>query len=282
MNVVKLYWQIQVVKSPGVYQIGYYPCDIKKTNIRRYFGKKTIYYIAIFVVMILINNIVYGDCYRSEMGKTNFPDSIQPELIYSVTGISPQVCGIAVKKWPYKDGLFVVYSESNSGYHIHVLKQIGKTFEVVSHYSSEFGEYDYKFSNFDFAPYKIKGNHTAIGIRFIVKGPTMGGGWECEKLVLYEFSNKEIRPVLSTIVSYLAEGNNVAYDFNTAFYCEEKGIIIIGKPDNSNYNQIIEKVGKKKYFFKYIAGEDSSGGYVCDSIPTCLGDSVSNCFCPSE
>jgi hypothetical protein len=150
-------------------------------------------------------------------------------------------------------------------------------YNVLSQYQSAFGENSYRFRSFDFAPYKLTKDQTAIGIRFFARGPAMGGGWECQKLVLYENINSQINPIMSTNMYYLAEGSNTAYDANTAFYCEEKGVIIIGQPDNSGYNRIIEKVGSKKYVFKY-----NSGMYTTDNLPECISKSVSNCFCPED
>jgi hypothetical protein len=222
---------------------------------------------------------LYGRCSDSEMGKTtdNFPGGVSPESILSTIGISPQICGVSMKKWPYQDSIFIVYAEDTMDFNIYILKQTGEKYKVVAQYQETFGEFDYRFRSFDFAPYKINKDQTAFGIRYFTKGPTMGGSWECEKLVLYERTDNEINLILSTVVYYLAEGNNVAYDTDSSFYWEEKGVIIIGQPDKSGYNRIIEKVGKKKYVFKY-----DSGHYTSDNMPGCLSDSVGNCFCPEE
>lgn len=242
-------------------------------------GKNLLLYLVLSIILSSNTYLLFAECYPSQMGRTarNFPDNVSPESILKKVGISPDICSAAMKKWPYQDSIFIVYAEDNLEYHIFILKHTGETYNVLSHYQSTFGENSYRFRSFDFAPYTLNKNQTAFGIRFFTRGPAMGGGWECEKLVLYENVNNQINPIMSTLVYYLAEGNNTAYDANSSFYCEEKGVIIIGQPDKSGYNRIIEKVGNKKYVFKY-----NSGMYTTDKFPECLSNSVSNCFCPEE
>lgn len=217
------------------------------------------------------------NCFPSTMGnsKENIPESVSIDSVYKLTGTGPRTCGLAMKKWSSKDSLFIVYSEDTSNYTVHVVKQKGKSLRILASYKAGLGQY--RFSEFDFAPYKVKKNLTAIIIRFFTQGPTKGGGWECRKLELFEFSGDEIRPILSTLMNYTADGNNIAYDTETYFAYEESAVIGIGKPDESGYNTLVKKVDKKRYIYKY-----DDGMYTVEDEPDCLGDSVENCFCPGE
>lgn len=178
-----------------------------------------------------------------------------------------------MKKWPYGDNLFIIYSEDTVEFKIHILQKVNNRFKVISEYTDELGEY--RFKEFDFAPYAIKKNNTAIGIRFFARGPTIGGSWECIRLKLFEFANYNVRLVLSTLVAYEAEGNNVAYDIDTYFSRDETAIIIIGKPNASGYNRIIKKVEKDRLIYSYT---DST--YTEDNVSGYTGNLIENCFCP--
>jgi hypothetical protein len=178
-----------------------------------------------------------------------------------------------MKKWPYGDNLFIVYSEDTLAFKVQVLQKANNQFKVISAYSGELGEY--RFKEFDFAPYTIKKKRTAIGIRFVAQGPTMGGSWYCTRLKLFEFADNNLALVLSTLVAYTAEGNNVAYDMDTYYSTDESAVIIIGKPDASGYNKIIKKVEKKNLVYSNV-----NGTYTEDNVSGYKGNLQEKCFCP--
>jgi hypothetical protein len=214
-----------------------------------------------------------ADCYPSEMGnsKENFPASISLEAVYKATGLGPSTCGMAMKKWPYRADTYVVYAEDAENYSLYVLQAKGLAFEVVARFSAALGQYQFK--GFDFAPYKIRKEQTAIGILVGAGGPTKGGRFECRRTRLYEIANGGLRLILSAAISYEAEGNVVNYDPDTHFEDSRSALIIVSKPDKSGYNKIVIKVGRTKHVLGF-----SEGAYVTSEDPDCLGSEY--CFCP--
>lgn len=217
------------------------------------------------------------DCFPSEMGASqkNFPDSVSADSIYAITGISPGVCGIAMKKWPHGDNLFVVYSEKEPDFEIHVLQKTNTAFTVIGRLKAELGEY--RFKAFDFAAYRIRKNRTAIGIRFFARGPFMGGGWECTRLKLFDFDEGKIRQVLSTLVAYAADGNSVAYDDRSHFSNDESAVILMGKPGAGGYAAIIKKIEKDKIVYTF---SETDSAYAAGRETGYKGNLRDGCFCP--
>jgi hypothetical protein len=194
------------------------------------------------------------DCYPSKMGKdkTNFPDSVSIESVCKATGIKSDICGVSVKKWPYKKATFIVYAEDTANYYVYIISAKANRFSVDAKYEKKHAG-DYRFSSFDFAPYKITKNSTALGFRFTANGPYAGGGYTCEKLLLLENNNNKLREILFTTMAYEALIAGEWNDDGSRDHSEvnQSGIIMIGNPDGSGYNKLIKKVDDKKEIYSW-------------------------------
>ncbi len=225
--------------------------------------------ISIFLMSVFSHS--FSSCYSSYFDSIPeyLCDSIPSTEILLCTGLDEKICGLDMKKWPYLDSVYIVYAEDSANYQIFLIKESAPSKYNVLTSSIFRHEKEYRFSHFDFAPYRLKENNTAIGIRFKVTGPTMGGAWSCEMLKLFEIHNKQLKMQFSTITHFIREGNSVAYDYNTAFYEEYIAIVIIGKSGIDGYNQIITKVdgGKAMYNWdgnRYLNTSDSDNGIIED------------------
>jgi hypothetical protein len=208
---------------------------------------------------------------RGTLTKT-FPAGVSPEAILKIAGLGPEVCGAVMREWPRAPGTFILYSESPAGFAVHVLERRDQTFAVVGSTREDLGEVS--FEDFDFAPYTIRKDQVAFGIRFEAHGPTKGGSWKCGSLSLFALMKGKLQPLLSTRMSYSAEGNDVAYDIDTGFSDEASATILVGRPDKSGYNTLIKKVGRRKYVYSF-----SAFGYSGPDEPACL-EKFDHCFCP--
>ncbi len=224
-------------------------------------------------------------CLSSGMGNSssNFPDSINKNEVLKVASIDSNSCGIAMKKWPYQKNTYVLYSEARTGDNEYVmdriiclLEKVNKSFVVRARYESS--DHLFAFESFDFAPYSIKKNRVAIGIRFGKQGATHGGSFRCSKLALFAPDQGELPQVFESLSDYTADGNGVAYDSETGFEYDFHAIFKIAKPDRSGYHRI-ERVAQNSKLV-YVWGEN---GYQSnrdrENELDCIGDSVEYCFC---
>ncbi len=221
------------------------------------------------------------DCFPSDMGRTP-SDPAEASLwrkAIEVAGIAPGACGIALRPWPHERDAYVLYAESPVEYNVvdhqlFLLRKKADSFEVVARHRTAGNPY--VFQSFDFAAYTLRKGETAIGVRLRQRGPTIGGGWECIRLVLFARAKDELIPVFSATADESAEGNEVAYDIDTHFETSASATFIIGKPDRSGYNRIVRKSGKHKEVFSWdTTGYVAAGG----QEPGCLAD---RCYCQDE
>jgi hypothetical protein len=155
-----------------------------------------------------------------------------------------------------------------------LLRKKADSFEVVARHRTSGNPYF--FESFDFARYQIRKGRVAIGVRVRETGPTIGGGYDCTRLVLFERVQAELRPVLSAMADQSAEGNEVAYDSDTRFEGSASAMFIMGKPDSSGYRRIVRKVGKHKRVFSWDGSQYGPEG---DGDANCIAD---RCFCQGD
>jgi hypothetical protein len=193
-----------------------------------------------------------------------------------VAGVDPKFCGVALRAWPHESDTYVLYAENPVKYNVvdHQLVLLRKktdSFEVVARHSTAGNPY--VFESFDFARYEIRKGEIAIGVRLHDSGPTIGGSYECTRLVLFEKVQAELKPVLSAMADQSAEGNEVAYEADTGYATSAKATFVMGKSDRSGYKRIVRKHGKAKMVFAWDGTRYAPQG---DGDANCLTD---RCFC---
>jgi hypothetical protein len=221
------------------------------------------------------------DCFPSEMGRTPSDPADAPlwRKAMEVAGIPTSTCGVALREWPHERDTYVLYAENPVEYNVMdhrllLLRKKGDSFEVLARHHT--AENPYFFQSFDFAPYSIRKGEVAIGVRLQVRGPTIGGGYQCSRLVLFARVEGELNPIFSAIAKQSAEGNEVAYEEETRYERSSAATFVMGKPDRSGYKRIVRKSGKAKTLFSwhgssYTTQDDGDAG--------CLGDW---CYCQDE
>jgi hypothetical protein len=194
-------------------------------------------------------------------------------------GIDSKACGVALRPWPHERDAYVLYVENPIEYqvmdhHLVLLRRKADSFEVVARHRTD--KDPYFFKSFDFARYAIRKGKIAIGVRMQERGPTIGGGYQCTRLLLFEREQTELKPVFSATADQSAEGNEVAYNFDTHFETSATATFMIDKPDRSGYKRIVRKSGKTKMGFSWDGTRYVPEG---DGDANCLAD---RCFCQDE
>lgn len=85
--------------------------------------------------------------------------------------------------------------------------------------------------NFDFAPYMVKSNVRAFGLRIIYSGSSRVNPYEEEKITLFVIEKDKIIPVLKDFTSYLSTGD---WDTNCAGEFNSKSAVFVIEPTLSN------------------------------------------------
>jgi hypothetical protein len=191
--------------------------------------------------LVLASTVIHSKeprCDSSEMGKGqgNFPKGISIDSIRRVTGIPANVCGMAMRAWPQEKGTFIVYTEDSATYSVFVLSRSKNAFKVEARLTGDFVG-GYRFRKFDFAPYRVRKQSTAIGIRFARTVFEGGGVTDCEMLSLLERHGGELDEILFTptrLEMYDNAGRGHLLEGRRA-------VIDIGDPDKSGYNRLIIK-----------------------------------------
>lgn len=221
------------------------------------------------------------DCFPSEMGRTpaNAADAPLWRKAMEVAGIPASTCGVTLREWPHERDTYVLYAENPVEYNVMdhrllLLRKKGDSFEILARHHA--ADNPYFFQAFDFAPYAIRKGELAIGVRLQVRGPTIGGGYQCTKLVLFARVEGELNPIFSAAADQSAEGNEVAYQDETRYERSSAATFIMGKPDRSGYKRIVRKSGKDKTVFSWGGSSYTPEG---DGDPGCLGDW---CYCQDE
>lgn len=209
----------------------------------------------------------------SEVGMSaqNFPPGVSSAAILKLAGLGPGVCGAMMREWPRSPGTFILYTQSADHFALHLLQKRDQTFAVIGSLRQEVD--DLVFRGFDFAPFKLRKDQVAFGVRLEARGATKGGFWQCGSLRLYTLIKGKLEHVLSTLMSYSAEGNDVAYDIDSGYSEEASATLAVGKPDESGYNTLIKKVGRRRYVYSFADGQ-----YSGPDEPACL-ENVVHCFC---
>jgi hypothetical protein len=236
------------------------------------------------IVLLSLSNTAWAnaqDCFPSRMGRTPSDPADLPlwRKAMEVAGVDPKTCGIAVRPWPHETDAYVLYAESPVEYNVvdHqlvLLRKKADSFEVVARHRTAGNPY--VFESFDFARYAIRKGAIAIGVRLQESGPTIGGGYECTRLVLFERVQSELKPVLSAMADQSAEGNEVAYDSDTRFETSATSTFIMGKADGSGYKRIVRKHGKAKVVFAWDGSGYAQQG---DGDANCLAE---RCYCQGD
>ena len=221
------------------------------------------------------------DCFPSKMGRTPSDPADLPlwRKAMEVAGIDPKVCGVALRPWPHESDVYVLYAEDPVKYEVvdHqlvLLRKKADSFEVIARHRS--AENPYVFESFDFARYAIRKGEIAIGVRLRESGPTIGGGYECTRLVLFERVQDELKPVFCAMADQSAEGNEVAYEADTRFETSATATFVMGKPDSSGYKRIIRKHGKAKMVFAWDGTGYAQQG---DGDANCM---AKRCYCQGD
>lgn len=221
------------------------------------------------------------DCFPSRMGRAPVDAAELPlwRRAMEVAGIDGKVCGAVLKAWPHESDTFVLYAEHPIKYEVMdhqlvLLRKKADSFEVVARHRTSGNPYF--FESFDFARYEIRKGQVAIGIRVSEAGPTIGGGYNCTRLVLFERVQAELRPILSAMADQSAEGNEIAYDSDTRFEGSASATFIMGRPDRSGYRRIVRKVGRTKRVFSWDGSQYGPEG---DGDANCIAD---RCFCQGD
>ena len=85
--------------------------------------------------------------------------------------------------------------------------------------------------NFDFAPYMVKENVRAFGLRVIYSGSSRVNPYEEEKITLFVTEKDKLIPVLKDFTSYLSTGD---WDTNCAGEFNSKSAVFVIEPTLSN------------------------------------------------
>ena len=130
------------------------------------------------------------------------PDGFTKELVLDRLGIAGGVCGWAVKAWGPRP-LYVAVADQGESLFVGVFEK-GETIELQTRGKLSLGESSPRFHHFDFAPYRIRPEETAIGFRTAHAIAYSGGGGECESLALVRLQDDRLSLVLYTQTDYSA------------------------------------------------------------------------------
>jgi ankyrin repeat protein len=167
-----------------------------------------------------------------------FPVGISKEDVIKILGLEKNVYDLGMKKWPYRNNSYIAIAENESSFYIALIELNGKTPVLKAKLLSN-TKNNFKFEKFDFAPFKIRNNLYAIGIR-VIKSMQLNGGIEWfEKLNLYIFDNNKLDEVLSTYMSYYAFRMDST---ENEFYM----VLDIGVPDAAGFYSLIKKKDGKQ------------------------------------
>jgi ankyrin repeat protein len=162
-----------------------------------------------------------------------FPVDISKEDVRRILGLEKNAYNLGMKKWPYRNNSYIAIAENETSFYMALIELNGKT-PVLKAKIFNISMRGYRFEKFDFAPFKIRNNLYAIGIRVIKSMPLNGGIKWFEKLNLYVFNNNKLEEVISTYMSYYAfKRDSTENEFYT--------ILDIGAMDASGFYSLIKK-----------------------------------------
>ncbi|SNS82661.1 hypothetical protein SAMN05421640_1403 [Ekhidna lutea] len=95
----------------------------------------------------------------------------------------------------------------------------------------------------DTAPYMVKENSRAFGLRLSYSGSSRVNPYSSETINLYEFSGGELTNILNEFQVLSERGENIGWDSGT--FKSQESILIIGDSQSNGYNDIVVKVKEK-------------------------------------
>lgn len=132
------------------------------------------------------------------------PSGFDEALVREHLGIEGRICGWAVKAWGRDERLFVAVVEQKKTVSIGVFEK-GESIRLRARSRLDAGKHQKPyFLKFDFAPYRINLEETAIGIRMAKPIAYAGGGGQCETVSLFRLGTDRLDLILHTQINYSA------------------------------------------------------------------------------